>query len=189
MVIPDWDGQHVIPPVRDVPPEQQGLRENRSPYEATLLQVVQRFAFTPERVRLLHQLMDYRNALYAAGATEGFQWINGSFAEHVEVRPRPNQEPRPYDIDVVTFYRPTEQQTLDLEELLRPRTTRDRFNIDAYGVTLSMELTAVMVEAIAYWQGMWSARRDDHLPKGFVQVDLDPDNDPKAREALNAVRL
>ena len=49
MAIPDWEW-HVIPPVRDVPPEQQGLPENRSAYEATLKEVFQRFAFTPERV-------------------------------------------------------------------------------------------------------------------------------------------
>ena len=70
MVIPDWNRQHVIPPVRAVPPEQQGLRENRSPYDANLCEVVHRFAFTPERIQLLHQPTDYRNALYAVGVTK-----------------------------------------------------------------------------------------------------------------------
>ena len=77
MAIPDWE-LHVIPPVRPVPPEEQDLPENRSPYEATLLQLVERFVTTPERVKLLHDLMDYREALYGVGVTEGFQWINGS---------------------------------------------------------------------------------------------------------------
>ena len=63
VVIPDWDSRAVIPTVRDVPTEQQGLPENRSPYEAALLHLVERFATTPERVRLLQGLMDYRNAL------------------------------------------------------------------------------------------------------------------------------
>ena len=110
MVIPDWNDQHVIPTVRDVPPEQQGLTENRSPYVATLCEVVKRFANTPERIQLLHGLMDYRDALYAAGVTDGFQWINGSFVEHVEVRDRPDKERRPYDIDVVTFFHAPDDQ-------------------------------------------------------------------------------
>lgn len=189
MVIPDWNDQHVIPTVRDVPPEQQGLPENRSPYDATLLEVVQRFASTPERVQLLHHLMDYRDALYTAGVTEGFQWINGSFAEHVEVRPRPSQEPRPYDIDVITFYHRPEQPPPELDDLLRPSVTRDKYNIDAYSLVLGTESTAHLVDSITYWQGMWSTRRRDHQPKGFVQVDLDPENDPQAREELNAVSL
>ncbi len=189
MVIPDWDGQHVIPPVRDVPPEQQGLPENRSPYEANLVEVVQRFANTPERVQLIHGLMDYRDAFYAAGVTEGFQWINGSFAEHVELTPRPGQDPRPYDIDVVTFYRAPDEQPPELSALFDSTVTWDKYRIDAYAVVLDTTLTANTVETIAYWQGMRSTRRRDHQPKGFVQVDLDPENDPKARAALNAVKL
>ena len=103
MVIPDWTSKAVIPMVRPVRPEEQALPENRSPFEATMTHVVERFAFTPQRARLIHNLIDYRNALYAAGITDGFQWINGSFVEHVETRPRPGKAPRPDDIDIVTF--------------------------------------------------------------------------------------
>ena len=189
MVIPDWDDQNIIPPVRDVPPGQQGLPENRSPYDATLLEVVQRFANTPDRVQLLHNLMDYRDALYADGVTDGFQWINGSFAEHVEVMPRPGKEARPYDIDIVTFYRPPDEQPPELRELFDSTAMSDKYRIDAYAVVLDTALTVHTVETIAYWQGMWSTRRSDRQPKGFVQVDLDPENDPQARQALNEIRL
>ena len=81
--------------------------------------VVERFAFTRQRARLIHNLIDYRNALYAAGITDGFQWIGGSFVEHVETRPRKGQAPRPHDIDIVTFYHLPGPQTPETNELFR----------------------------------------------------------------------
>ena len=189
MVIPDWTSKAVIPMVRPVRPEEQALPENRSPFEATMTHVVERFAFTPQRARLIHNLIDYRNALYAAGITDGFQWINGSFVEHVETRPRPGKAPRPDDIDIVTFYHLPGQQTPETDDLFRSSATRQRFNIDGYGIPLGVKFTADEVEAITYWYGMWSLRKDDHEPKGFVQVHLDPHNDPDALRALNEMKL
>ena len=151
--------------------------------------VVQRFAFTPHRTRLIHNLIDYRNALYTAGITDGFQWINGSFVEHVETRPRPGKAPEPGDIDIVTFYHPPGQQTRETYDLFRSSATRHRFNVDGYGIPLGVEFTLAQVEAIAYWYGMWSVRKDDHEPKGFVQIHLDPQNDPDALRALNEMEL
>lgn len=189
MVIPDWNFEHVIPLVREVPPEQQHISGNRSPYEATMTQVVERFATTPERVQLLHDFMDYRHALYSAGVTEGFQWVNGSFVEHVEVTDRPNKEPRPYDIDIVTFYHRPDQPAPELDYLFSPSLTLDRYNIDAYCVVLGTEATTHFVESVAYWYGMWSTRRLDQVSKGFVKIDLDPEHDPQAREALHTVKI
>ena len=151
--------------------------------------VVQRFAFTPHRTRLVHNLIDYRNALYTAGITDGLQWINGSFVEHVETRPRPGKSPTPYDINVMTFYHPPDPQPPDLLDLFDASVTLHRYNIDAYGIPLGMEFTADEVEAITYWYGMWSLRKDDHEPKGFVQVHLDPSNDAEALRVLNEMQL
>ena len=189
MAIPDWTSKAVIPMVRPVRPEERAFPENRSPFETTMTHVVERFAFTPHRAGLIHNLINYRNALYDAGITEGFQWINGSFVEHVENRPRKGKPPRPNDIDIVTFYHLPGEQTPETEDLFRPSTTRQRFNIDAYGIPLGVEFTADEVDAVAYWYGMWSVRKDDHEPKGFVQVHLDPQTDPDALRALNEMRL
>ena len=188
MDIPDWE-LHVIPPVRPVPPEEQDRPENRSPYEATLLQLVERFATTPERVKLLHDLMDYRQDLYAVGVTEGFQWINGSFVEEVEARDRRGKEPKPYDIDVVTFYHQPDGQPNEIHDLFRPSTVRARYDIDAFNLVMGTPTTNHIVESVAYWYGMWSTRREDQTPKGFVQVNLDPEHDPEARQALSEIQL
>lgn len=189
MVIPDWTSKAVIPMVRPVRREEQALQENRSPYEATMMHMVERFAFTPHQARLIHNLIDYRTALYAVGITDGFQWINGSFVEHVETRPRPGKAPRPCDVDVVTFYHLPSQQTTETDDLFRVSATRQRFNIDGYGIPLGVEFTADEVEAVAYWYGMWSLRIDDNEPKGFVQVHLDPQNDSNALRVLKEMQL
>ena len=189
MVIPDWTSKAVIPMVRPVRLGEQALPENRSPFEATMTHVVERFAFTPHRAGLILNLIEYRNALYGTGITDGFQWINGSFLEHVETRSRPGKAPEPDDIDIVTFYRPPAQLTFDIIDLFRPSATRQRFNIDGYGIPLGGQFTAEEVEAVAYWYGMWSLRIDDYEPKGFVQVYLDPQNDPDALRLLNEMRL
>ena len=80
-------------------------------------------------------------------------------------------------------------QLPETNDLFRPSATRQRFNIDAYGIPLGVEFTAPEVEAVAYWYGMWSLRKDDREPKGFVQVHLDPQNDPNALQALNEMTL
>ena len=153
MVIPNWDSKAVIPIVRPVRPQEQALPENRSPFEATMTQVVERFALTPQRGGLIHNLIEYREALYAAGITDGFQWIDGSSVEDVETRPRPGQPPRPNDIDIVTFYHLPGQQTPETIELFNVSVTSQRFNVDGYGIQLGLNLTANDVESITYWYG------------------------------------
>ena len=189
MVIPNWNSKAVIPIVRPVRPEERALPENRSPFEATMTHVVERFAFTPQRGALIRNLIEYRNALYAAGITDGFQWIGGSFVEHVETRPRPGQAPSPDDIDIVTFYNLPGQQTPETIELFNPSATRQRFNVDGTGIPLGVKLTASDVEVITYWYGLWSLRKDDHEPKGFVQVHLDPHDDPDALRELDEMKV
>jgi hypothetical protein len=69
--------------------------------------LVQRFAASRERLDILRGLLEYRAALGAIGIVQGFQWLDGSFVEDVEVtKGRP-----PSDIDVVTLaYRPIVDQ-------------------------------------------------------------------------------
>ena len=133
--------------------------------------------------------MDDRQDLYAVGVTEGFQWINGSFVEEVEARDRRGKEPRPYDIDVVTFYHQPDGQPHEFHDLFRPSTVRARYDIDAFNLVMGTPTTNHIVESVAYWYGMWSTRREDQTPKGFVQVNLDPEHDPEARQALSEIQL
>ena len=80
--IPDWDSSAVIPALDAEDPTSRG----RSPYKASLLHVVRRFGVTRARRRLLRGLLDFRSELNGAGLVQGFQWLDGSFAENVELR-------------------------------------------------------------------------------------------------------
>jgi hypothetical protein len=79
--IPSWGAQGLIPPIDVMNP----TSANRSPYRASLTDFVLRFSTTPERRGILDGLLRYRSALHGVGLTTGFQWVNGSFLEHIEV--------------------------------------------------------------------------------------------------------
>ena len=89
-----WNEEGLIPPVKDP------IGRDRSPYRMPLSDFVEEFGVSRLRRDLLSDLLDLRAALHEARLVKGFQWINGSFAEHVEVR----RNRAPDDIDVVTFY-------------------------------------------------------------------------------------
>lgn len=89
-----WNEEGLIPPVKDP------IGRDRSPYRMPLSDFVEEFGVSRLRRDLLSDLLDLRAALHEARLVKGFQWINGSFAEHVEVR----RNRAPDDIDVVRFY-------------------------------------------------------------------------------------
>ena len=185
MTIPEWDGNKVLPPIRPGTP--QGREHDslyRAPYVAPLEEFVTRFATTPERVDLIERFLQYRTALHQQGISRGFQWINGSFVENVEQSSNPRT---PRDIDVVTSFYGNENPSLYLE-LFNPRTTKLNFDVDGYGIELGRPLAVATAMDIGYFHGMWSHRRVDHVWKGFIQVDLDPEEDPPAQDRLRAIK-
>lgn len=183
MTIPDWDRNKVIPPIRPGTPENEESQPLvRSPYRVTLVNFVERFAITRERITLIEGFLNYREALHQAGIDEGFQWIDGSFVEHVEER---SYDPHiPNDIDVVTFCKIPDPVAPGVGQLFEPPTTKLRFHVDAYGVQLDLPLDESTVSYIAYWNGMWPHRRRDRLWKGYIEVDLAPAEDNLARQSL-----
>src|SRR5258707_13269006 len=96
MPIPPFDSNSVLPPHLGDP----RLSNEISPYPCSSLELCDRFATSPDRVRILDGFLRLRALLRDHGMTDGFQWVDGSFLEDVE-----NAEHRPPgDIDVVTFY-------------------------------------------------------------------------------------
>lgn len=96
-VLPRWNSAGVLPPVR---PEMPGSSPERSPYRVALASFINRFATTPERMKILDGLLRFRGELHALGIVSGFQWLDGSFLEQIEIVE--NRHPR--DMDVVTFF-------------------------------------------------------------------------------------
>lgn len=165
------------------------LQLPRSPYPATMLSLVERFATSRERGIILRGLMGLREGLRHAGLTEGLQWIDGSFVEDCEtVKGR-----APGDVDVVNLVRRPAALSGDSDwsaflnanmPLIDPAQTKATYHCDAYFIDLDTDQIAV-VERASYWFGLFSHQRDTFRWKGMVQLELMED-DSAAHAALDA---
>ena len=94
-MIPELNQSGVLPPF--IPEYGPTDSARMAPYRTTILEFVQRYSQTKERVIILKGLLAYREQLRNIGVTDGFHWIDGSFVENVEQ----NQNRPPSDIDEV----------------------------------------------------------------------------------------
>ena len=171
-MIPPFNHSGVLPPYLGDSPQQHA---SSSPYTATAFDVVERFATSPVRRRILRGWLEMRAELSALGFVDGFQWLDGSFVEDVEA----DQRRDPNDVDLVTFAStPAGMSIQQVQELLdgRPELftssgARSRFHCDAYMVRLDGVPRKVVTRA-AYYLGLFSHRRRDNLWKGLLQVPL-----------------
>jgi hypothetical protein len=178
-MIPGFNQSGALPPYLGPSPT---LPAAMAPYHSTMLELVTQLGATPERKALLMGLLDYRAEVRAAGFTNGFQWIAGSFLEECEVqRRRP-----PSDIDLVTFTKRldglssaewknfvvTNPQVFDL------LTVKNKYKCDAYFEDLTIR-PEVLVSRARYWFGLFSHQRDTFLWKGLLQVPLSDDVDAR----------
>lgn len=174
--IPAWNARGVLPPIDPLTP----ISVTRSPYEVTLLDVITRFATSPERGQILKGFLDYRAALHALGLTVGFQWLDGSFAEDVEMIERRN----PRDLDVVTFVEvPASFRLPPSPSVVDHDFAKQRFHVDGYPFGLNEISPGELVHFSAYWYSLLSHRRDMEW-KGFLEVNLNPADDGAAAAAL-----
>lgn len=180
--IPDWDASGILPASYEGEPA--------SPYEVSLIDLVTRLGDTGARRRLLVGLLDFRAELHDAGLAQGFQWIDGSFAENIEeVENRP-----PRDIDVVTFSHIPEnytQETLmrQFPDVFNHQAIKDTFKIDSHFVFLNQVSSERLIRLSMYWNNLWSHRRGDFLWKGYLQVDLAGGQDFEARVELERLMM
>ncbi|MEO5374572.1 MAG: hypothetical protein H7840_09870 [Alphaproteobacteria bacterium] len=181
-MIPAFDLSGVLPPFTGSSPT---VSTDASPYQATMVEVVDRFGISPERLEILGGLLRYRADLRAAGLVAAFQWLDGSFVENIEA----SESRSPNDIDVVTFYRrpvADDQWTTWFRvngQLFDHRFTKTTYMCDAYGVDLGIQPEKV-VQHTTYWFGLFSHRRMSGLWKGMVQVQLDSADDADALAML-----
>ena len=79
--IPLLNSDGVLPPYNPDAP----TARDRSPYHVSLPDFVLRYAISPERDAILRGFLSYREALHACGLDRGFQWVDGSFLEDIEL--------------------------------------------------------------------------------------------------------
>lgn len=183
VAIPDWNSQGFLPPADPtaLPPAIPPNDPRRSPYPVSLMDLMMRFASTPDRWRVLHGFLAYRQALHALGLVSGFQWLDGSFVEDVETL----EQRAPRDIDVVSFVEvPARFAIGDVRpRVLNHDTAKADFKVDAFFVELNRLGPEALVSWSAYWYSVWSHRRN-RVWKGFLQVQLGPDEDANAKAWL-----
>lgn len=173
VAIPSWNALGLLPPIDpDLP-----TSPDRSPYPVSLKDVVMRFSTSPERQAVLKGFLGYRAELHRLGFADGFQWIDGSFLEDVELIER--RVPR--DIDVVSFLSTPANINVSDEDaqLFDQAVAKDRFKVDAYFVELDQVTPRELAFWSAYWYSMWSHRRTQAW-KGFLQIELAPTEDAEA---------
>lgn len=178
-----------MPPVDAAAP----TSANRAPYAVTLSDFMLRFSTSQKRTEILAGFLNYRAALHGAGLASGFQWVNGSFMEHVEICPRRNRPPN--DIDVVTFYRLKAGATQATVAAGAPElfpsspaehdALKQKYLVDAFAISLGSN-SERLVDRSAYWYGVWGHQRESFKWKGFLQLDLAPGEDAAARALLTA---
>lgn len=183
-MIPEWNNEGLIPPIDAANP----LSTYRSPYETNLISIVDRFASSNERCEILQGFLDHRAALHQMGLVEGFQWLDGSFMEHVElIDGRP-----PADVDVVTFL-PIDDECFEgltsaqQRLLIDNAWIKEHYKVDFYAQSLRDD-PSFLVSMSAYWYSMWSHRRSMRW-KGFLKIDLAPQDDVQAADLLAARAL
>lgn len=172
-----WNIHGVIPPVSDL--DETSLE--RSPYEINSRDFVEKFSLSNERIDILKKFLYYRRFLYDLGVTSGFQWVNGSFTENIEViKNRP-----PNDIDVVSFI--TEPENPLPEEFFDQNHIKQKYQVDGYFVDLN-DSPQELIKWTTYWYSMWSHQRNTKIWKGFLQVPLSPQDDLEALNYLEGIK-
>lgn len=181
MPIPPFDLNSVLPPHLGNPTK----LEQVSPYRTTTVELVQRFATSPERVKILSGLLGLRKALRDRGMIEGFQLLDGSFLEDVEKA----ESRAPNDIDVATFFWNLSQDQISalinaVPDIRNHDQVKTHFLVDHYLVNASAAPN-IVVEMSQYWYGLFSHRRDN-LWKGMLRIELNtPEDDLKAGAYLS----
>ncbi len=157
------------------------VRAAMSPFAASFSEFVLRFGYTEPRLSILRGLHTYRAELRAAGFQQGFQWLNGSFSEQIEL----SKDRPPGDIDIVTLcYRPahlkeTHQFALWCQanpHLMQSSLLKKRLKCEAFFLDMNKP-AHILVDDVRYWNGLFSHQRETSLWKGMVQVPLLSDDD------------
>jgi hypothetical protein len=186
--VPNFDDRGLLPPyIGD-----DGTTDDRSPYIATMTEVVTTFGTTPARCKLLVGLLDYRALLLSLGYDLGIQFIDGSFVENVEAR----EGRDPGDIDVFSFLQRPDRYRQDAQawatqgvvewrsQIIDRVENKKRFGLDTYAVAVDQCPVDDTIAFTVYWYSLFSHKRVTHDWKGFLRIGLDAADDAVARAQL-----
>lgn len=183
MPIPSFDHNHVLPPHLGNPTDKSHL----SPYLCTILELCHKFSTSPERIEILKGLVHFRQKMVTNGIIIGFQWLDGSFLENIEL----SEGRQPRDLDIVTFFgnlNPENQATIRVTfpEFVNPILAKAAYKLDHYAVDYSYN-PDVTVEMTRYWIQLFTHNRKS-IWKGILRLSLNtPIDDQHAIDYLNTI--
>lgn len=183
MPIPNFDHNNVLPPHLGNPTKEVDL----SPYNSDILEFCQKFATSSDRINILKNFIRHRGLLTDIGIVNGFQWVDGSFLENIEV----SEKRSPRDIDVVTFYLGVSDEDheyirLNVPEFWNSQVSKAKYLVDHYPVDYGYD-PDVTVELARYWIQLFSHNRLG-VWKGMIKLPLNtPAEDSQALEYLNSL--
>ena len=181
--IPNFDHNNVLPPHLGNPTD----RSHLSPFPCTILELCHRFATSLQRVEILKGFITFRQQMNKSGIIYGFQWLNGSFLENIEV----SEGRQPNDLDVVTFYgrlSPIDQAKIrtTFPEFANPTLAKIAYHLDHYAVDYNFH-PDVTVEMTRYWIQLFTHNRKS-VWKGILRLPLNTQiDDQHATDYLNSI--
>jgi len=183
--IPNFNHNNVLPPHLGNPT----LKGHLSPYECTALEFCQHFATSKKRIEILKGFVTFRQQMTRVGIINGFQWLDGSFLENIEV----SSSRDPKDLDLVTFYSGTDSpKYTDIKQLFpefsSPSLSKENYKLDHYVVDFTYS-PLVTIEMTRYWVQLFTHNRDG-VWKGILHIPLNTNNtDQDALEYLNELAI
>ncbi len=183
MPIPNFDHNNVLPPHLGNPTD----RSHLSPYPCTILELCHQFSTSPQRIEILKNFVLFRQRMTSLGIVNGFQWLDGSFMENIEVA----ETRHPNDLDVVTFFSglSNKQQSdliINFPEFVNPNLSKSKYLLDHYPVDYAYT-PEVTVEHIRYWLQLFTHNRNK-VWKGMVKLSLNTEiDDNHALDYLNSI--
>lgn len=184
-MIPDFDHNNVIPPHLGNP----AVMTDLSPYPCNSLEICQKLGTTKERVEILKGLIVFRQRMMENGIVDGFQWLDGSFIENIEV----TENRPPNDLDLVTFFGglTIEEQKVKRTkfiEFFNPTLAKNNYKLDHYFVDYSFR-PEVTIEMTRYWIQLFTHNRLG-VWKGILRLELNTaEIDQEALTYLKNVEL
>lgn len=179
-MIPPFDHNNVLPPFQGGDPTKRG---SLSPYKSDIMEFCQYFAKTPARKDILKGFVEFRIECLKYGIQLGYQWIDGSFVENVEI----SQRRDPHDIDVVTICAltdPNQQIAIanNFPAFVDPRLSKIKYKVDHYLCLVNVSPFAT-IENVKYWNQLFGHNRAGTW-KGMIELPL-YNNDVMDMQALN----
>ncbi len=182
MAFIEFNEQGLLPTFLGSPIDNWG----RSPYEYSIITFVRDFINgyagfnTERRSEIVAGLLEYRDLLYSHGIVRGFHWLDGSFVTNKELL----LNAPPSDLDLFSILELPEGETQEsLSRKFPYLSDHDQIKQDLFLDTYFYFVDPnnfdydMTIRYALYYHGIWTQYKNTDLHKGYIRVDLSPDQD------------